>query len=380
MRRSAGNYWCRCSFRLVGVLVAVILASVGCRSGEETATPATLVEAGTSTSEHASPGTVAAAPTGSTTESDHPAMTVEVDGEQDATSATTAAATSVDPADSVATKGSGGGSQTESDSDPSNTGSGSDPQTVVSSTGSDTNATASTEASGSDSDSPARFTTLGPGAELPTGDQCASWVRATGDGTESRPDNTAANASVPTASVTDGLIIDGADTARNQRLAPRIDGDFTGTTEQILRWGACKWGFDEDMTRARAVAESSWRMSTTGDRTEDAGLCARIGLSAPCPQSYGLLQVKGTVHEGTYPTSVRATAFGVDYAMAWLRACFEGGFGWLEGTGDGRGYGAGDELGCVGAWFSGRWWDQAANDYVGKVRQHLDQRTWESYR
>lgn len=169
--------------------------------------------------------------------------------------------------------------------------------------------------------------------------------------------------------------IDGADPVWNERLAGRIDGDFTGTTDQILRWGACKWGFDEDVTRARAYTESTWRAQTAGDETTDGELCAIIELPAPCPQSFGLLQVKGTVHLGTYPATIESSAFGVDYAMAWLRACFEGSFTWL----DSPDYAAGNELGCVGAWFSGRWWDQKANDYVGEVRYHLENRSWERF-
>ena len=116
-------------------------------------------------------------------------------------------------------------------------------------------------------------------------------------------------------------------------------------------------------------------MATAGDVTDDGAACALLGLDAPCPQSYGLLQVKGTVHEGTHPASTRATAFGVDYAMAWLRACYEGSFTWLEA----EGYRVGDEWGCVGAWFSGHWYDEGAERYIAEVRGHLEDRTWETY-
>ncbi|MDH3679948.1 MAG: hypothetical protein OEV40_08380 [Acidimicrobiia bacterium] len=221
------------------------------------------------------------------------------------------------------------------------------------------------------------FATIPTGGELPDGATCAELVLdddVPAGAVEVRPENTKANAT--TVEVDGGIVIDGADERWNDALAPRIRGDFTGTTDQILRWGACKWGLDEDLTRARAVTESSWMMATEGDETDDREACALLGRLAPCAQSFGLLQVKGTVHEGTYPASVRSTAFGVDYALAWLRACFEGSFTWL----DDQGYEAGDELGCVGAWFSGNWWDQPANDYVGEVRYHLEARTWESYR
>ncbi len=218
------------------------------------------------------------------------------------------------------------------------------------------------------------FETLPPGSALPDGERCAQLVTDE-PSTENRPENNTMNSTVVTIPPVE---IDGADSFWNDALAPRITGDFAGTTEQILRWGACKWGFDEDVTKARAVTESSWRSSRAGDETDDGQLCDLIGLDAPCPQSYGLLQVKGTVHRGTYPSTIESSAYGVDYAMAWLRACFEGSMVWLNVEGD-LPYEIGDEFGCVGAWFSGRWWDTPANEYVGEVRFHLEERTWESY-
>ena len=214
------------------------------------------------------------------------------------------------------------------------------------------------------------FETRAPGDLLPDGETCARWV-LDGPSEENRPENSEQNGTTVDVSVN----IDGAFAGWNERLAPRVVGDFTGTTEQILRWVACKWGFDENITRARAVTESSWLMSTAGDVTDSAQLCDLLELEAPCSQSYGLLQVKGTVHEGTYPFTARSTAFGAEYAMAWLRACFEGSFTWL----DGDGYGAGDEWGCVGAWFSGEWWDDEAKGYIAEVRGHLRDETWLEY-
>ena len=34
--------------------------------------------------------------------------------------------------------------------------------------------------------------------------------------------------------------------------------------------------------------------------------------------------------------------------------------------------------GCVGLWFSGRWYDAAANGYVTEVKNYLAQRIWET--
>jgi hypothetical protein len=41
-------------------------------------------------------------------------------------------------------------------------------------------------------------------------------------------------------------------------LLPRVDGRFTGTTDEILQWAACKWGLPDNLIRADAVIESDW--------------------------------------------------------------------------------------------------------------------------
>ena len=214
---------------------------------------------------------------------------------------------------------------------------------------------------------PQGFVTLPPGSHLPSPADCAARVKRSN--WEPRPQNAAANQTKGS----QGVNIDGANASFNKKYAERIDGDFVGTTDEILQWGACKWGFDEDLTRARAVQESYWKQSQLGDETDSAEACSTIGKTAPCWQSYGILQVKGTVHEQTFPRAEQSTAYNVDYALAWLRACYEGAFAhWM-----GAGYRRGDEWGCVGAWYSGRWYDSGAKRYIDGVKQHLERREWE---
>ena len=55
------------------------------------------------------------------------------------------------------------------------------------------------------------------------------------------------------------------DRAAVESLVPLINGDFTGTTEDILRWAACKWGISQDIVFAQAAVESWWRQTTLGD-------------------------------------------------------------------------------------------------------------------
>ena len=115
--------------------------------------------------------------------------------------------------------------------------------------------------------------------------------------------------------------------------------------------------------RAVAWQESGWRQSAEGDREGGQNV------------SFGILQIKRTVHLGTYPASRESTAFNVDYALAWRRACFEGEFAqWLKQRN--ASYGAGDEWGCIGAWFSGNWYTRPALDYLAKVQDQLRKRAW----
>lgn len=198
-----------------------------------------------------------------------------------------------------------------------------------------------------------KFVTLPIGSILPEDQECAEKVKRSAF--EPRPQNSSANNTVASG----GPYID--DVFR----AERITGNFTGTTDEIIQWGACKWGFDEDIVRAVAVQESWWRMSDIGDKG----------------QSFGLLQVKRTVHDNTYPASANSTAFNVDYSLSYRRACFEGQHTWMKKKNSS--YTEGDEWGCVGSWFSGNWYNgdvnvaySGANWYIEEVKRHLQNRTW----
>ena len=53
--------------------------------------------------------------------------------------------------------------------------------------------------------------------------------------------------------------------------------------------------------------------------------------------------------------------------------CFEGNETWLGGA-DAKC----DLWGCVGLWFSGRWYDAGAQPYIAAVKDYLNQRIWET--
>jgi hypothetical protein len=233
------------------------------------------------------------------------------------------------------------------------------------------------------------FSTLPPHAALLSGARCATAVLTSGSSNEVRPANFAANHTEPTASQLAAyyaMPIKGT-------FAPfgdfqRVDGQFTGTTDQILRWGACKWGIDEDVVRAEAVAESHWRQDAAGDATSDRSLCPPgsgfygAWNGTRCMQSYGIMQVKFSSFGG-WPLSKDSTAFNVDQRLAYQRLCMNGDINYLARRVPAPGNpvypgGTSDQMlwGCMGDWFSGGWFDPGALRYIAEVKSDLANQVW----
>jgi len=228
----------------------------------------------------------------------------------------------------------------------------------------------------------AHFGTQQPGAPLPSDSQCAAWVRATAPVAESKAVNRPFNQA--TGHRLSSSFFPTADAqGANTQVAARVDGQFTGTTRQILRWAACKWGIDEDVVMAQAAVESWWRQTTLGDWGSDPTACppghglGADGRAGQCPQSYGILQNRYPFEQSSWPGIGSSTAMNADTAYAIWRACFEGDELWLNDVERVGQYGPGDAWGCVGRWFSGRWHTQPSQDYIAKVQSYLGQRIWE---
>lgn len=225
------------------------------------------------------------------------------------------------------------------------------------------------------------FRTLPPGAKLPSAAYCARRVRAAG-GQETVPNNMGYNHTVGQRVGPD--LFPPGDSPDASLLAPLISGNFTGTTQQILEWAACKWGISQDVVFAQAAAESSWQQNDLGDFGGDSSLCPPghglgvDGLPGQCPQSYGILQTKYNLWKAAWPGIANSTAMNVDVAYAIWRSCFNGDEIWLRNSAPpGQPYQAGDLWGCVGRWFAGSWHTPPAEQYISRVQMLLQKQVWE---
>jgi autotransporter family porin len=208
------------------------------------------------------------------------------------------------------------------------------------------------------------FRTLPPGARLPRQDaRCAKLV--TRRRWEPRPDNVAANHTVVSGLVHWPMTEAQLHWRRWIAKRSRVTGRYTGRTDEIIRWAACKWGLDENVLRAVAVKESGWHQNFVGD----AGA------------SFGLMQIKdhygnGTLDLGGFPWTQLSTALAADFYSTWIRSCLDGDFydggPWLYGGKRVRG----DLWGCVGAWYSGEWYSGGAVAYISDVKRYLANRAW----
>jgi len=227
---------------------------------------------------------------------------------------------------------------------------------------------------------PAHFGTLAPGTALPSAALCGQWALSV-SAPETKRVNLAFNQA--TGHSVGKLFPVADDSKANQLLAPRIDGNFTGATLQILRWAACKWGIDEDLVAAQAALESWWRQTSLGDWGTDPNRCppghglGLDGMTGRCPQSFGILQNRYPFEVAAWPGIARSTAMNADVAYAIWRACYEGYELWLNDVERVGRYAAGDAWGCIGRWFAGRWHTSAAERYIGKVKDYLSQRIWQ---
>ena len=219
------------------------------------------------------------------------------------------------------------------------------------------------------------FSLTPAGSAFPSDAECAARVRRSS--WEPRPENAVANHTVPPQPNTLAKFSSWT-TAWNSTYKPRVTGNFTGTTDEIIQWVACKWGWSDELVRAQAVQESNWRESAEGDReARSRGHCTYDDARDPCPVSFGIVQEKwyynpdgvaSNAAGSSYPWIKRSTAFSLDLAVAQLRGCYDGMSSYLGNT-------RGQVWGCVGSWYSGGW-DPSGGSYAASVQNHMASKPW----
>ena len=143
--------------------------------------------------------------------------------------------------------------------------------------------------------------------------------------------------------------------------------------------------------RAQSVNESYWDQRAGGDLTSEPDSCPPghgIGVDGhpgQCPESWGIQQVRFTTFRWAFPSNsnispITSTAYNLDIALAARRSCYEGYETWLNQSSGAATTPAGDLWGCVGMWFSGRWYTQPSVTYIDVVKGHLTKRTWTTAR
>jgi hypothetical protein len=260
------------------------------------------------------------------------------------------------------------------------------------------------------------FSTQGPGSwsGLPSGDDCIGMVHRSS--WEPRPDNDKRNHVLVDAAAVHASFaarprsgLHTYDPKWDTWLLARVDGQFSGTTDEIFQWASCKWGLSDDLVRAIAVRESTWFQYETypgnrcvthfacGDFFEGPDDASRAYCSALvkfgydyqadygdglCPKTFSIAGVMDWWNpswgfdwpdnqNGAFPFNRDSTAFAVDYLAGVLRGCYEG-WQWELG----KSYGSGDLWGCVGAWYSGLWHDAAADGYIDRVKAEIAAHRW----
>jgi hypothetical protein len=253
----------------------------------------------------------------------------------------------------------------------------------------------------------------GSPTSLPSGRQCERRVsRSTW---EPRPDNYGPNHHMPDPNAVRRSFasrprsgLGTYDRRWDTWMLPRVDGQFTGTTDEIIQWSACKWGLSDNMLRAVLVRESTWYQYqiypsgrcvpqwgcgdffTNEPYSARAKFCAELARfgrdyqsdygPGRCPKTFSIAGVMAWSspdwgfawpgnQNGTFPFSRDSTAFAVDYLAGELRGCYEGWKWWLHDR-------PGDIWGCVGAWYAGDWRSPEAETYMTFVRQTMRSRTW----
>jgi hypothetical protein len=201
---------------------------------------------------------------------------------------------------------------------------------------------------------------------------------------EQRPENVGANDYVPAPAQLQSFHAAGDSANPLNRYVDGLDGLSNPSTDDLIQWGARKWGIPDDWLRAEYVQESGWHQHFSSDRAKvSAEWWALYPPEAKLPgdevnESMGITQIKwrpdNSVGPGTEPLRWLSTAFNIDYQAAAIRYYYDGYCTWC-----GAGYSAGQQWNSIGAWFSPYpWANSGAQSYIHSVQGYLATKPWTS--
>jgi hypothetical protein len=207
---------------------------------------------------------------------------------------------------------------------------------------------------------------------------------------ENRPGNEAANNYRPSSTELSAFLNDETDLygvlpVQYNPYFHYVTGGFSGTTDEIIQWGAEKWGIPADWLRAEYVQESWWDQSQLGDLTTVANPTLYPAYSRVTGnqvyQSLGITQIKWNHPDannsgiGTEPLRWKSTAFNVDYQAASVRFYFDNPHGKRSAWGDA--YTSCNNWLSIGGWYNPFPWNNPEQQrYVQSVQTCLANRTW----
>lgn len=259
---------------------------------------------------------------------------------------------------------------------------------------------------------PTHFSTVPPHARLPDGTECAAEIPTT---PETVPGNAQFNRTVVTPSQLAAFADAGYtfETLTSNAQYRRIEGNYVGSTDMIMRWAACKYGIDEDVVRGQAWEESWWQQWHVGDRRFSKSQCVQKQFDALwnreipladgslvtctncCWTSWSAWQTKVYYEWMTWPMIKDSTSFAAEYRFASTRACIDGDwasyFAKQPPAPAHESYPADldryernpdqpnlDTLlwGCIGSHVSGEWYDPLALKYIANIKADITHRRW----
>jgi hypothetical protein len=275
-----------------------------------------------------------------------------------------------------------------------------------------------------------------PGAVLPSETSCAAAVNASPlpeNAPWNQNDGTGYNSNRPPPGGVPGYFYQyapgGSELPRSDFAT--VDGAYTGTTDDILRVYACKWGIDEDYVRAQAKIETGWHQDCAiahggtgchegGDLNRPPGCTPNLPATAITPNgefcgmqgfggvtapdqydSWSIVQNKVYYQWATWPMMEQSTPFAVDFRFAEMRGCVNGdqasyyqsqnavtvtdylnavSAAKLDPSGASRIAGWTNlqylAYGCIATHYSGRWFDGTADAYLNGFLTTLQNASW----